>query len=523
MIKKTATLILAFAMMIMPAGCGQRASEEAAPGQAAGGKYSAENPYHLVFAFPEFYTQDDAARSAVEKAINDKMIPEYSIEVEFLPLQFSEWENKVQLMFTGSDELDVIPIYFERAASWISMDALIDMNAYMDTEDGAQINSALGDWAAVGTMNGVLYGFPAKKESTQVGGLCLNADICDELGITEKYGFKSYDDAYKGSSHTWAEVEDILAAVQKAYPDIAPLYVNNADASLKTFVQFDNLIDSFGVLDWNADHDTTTVVNRFETGNYKNTVTMLADWYDKGYIYKDSAIDTQGDFALMKAGSIFSFACMLKPGYLAEKEATVGRRMYAMYVYDSEHTQNTSTDVNFYNTGIAANSKDPEMAFKFIRALYTDAELMNLWQFGVEGVNYQVLEDGTAFFVDGEDSSNYTYFQNSGWMMGNQYIGYVWNDGTKDATYWAKLEEHDGWADSSAAFGFMWDSTEYATQISALNNVKNTYRAALQTGSIGSAKVESTLEEFNNALYAAGLQDVIDEKQRQLDDWLSKQ
>ena len=110
------------------------------------------------------------------------------------------------------------------------------------------------------------------------------------------------------------------------------------------------------------------------------------------------------------------------------------------------------------------------MAFKFISALYMDPVLMNLWQYGIEGVNYQVLDDGTAYYAEGENSSNYKYHQNSGWSMGNQMISYVWNDGTKTPDYWSKLNDHNSWGDVSPTFGFNWDSTKHSTQVTALNN-----------------------------------------------------
>ena len=72
------------------------------------GEYTEENPYHLVFAFVEFYEQDDAARTAVQDALNEYMIPKYHIEVEFLPLQYAEYQQTIQLMISGGDELDVI-------------------------------------------------------------------------------------------------------------------------------------------------------------------------------------------------------------------------------------------------------------------------------------------------------------------------------------------------------------------------------------------------------------------------------
>ena len=61
------------------------------------------------------------------------------------------------------------------------------------------------------------------------------------------------------------------------------------------------------------------------------------------------------------------------------------------------------------------------------------------------GCNYKVLDDGTAYYVDGEDASNFKYHQNTGWFMGNQFNTYVWNDGSKDANYWDKLQHHNDW------------------------------------------------------------------------------
>lgn len=106
--------------------------------------------------------------------------------------------------------------------------------------------------------------------------------------------------------------------------------------------------------------------------------------------------------------------------------------------------------------------------------------------------------------------------------MGNQFISYVWNDGTKTSDYWTKLQHHNDWAYYSPAYGFMWDATDYQTQITALSNALATYRPALETGSIGgAANVDATLKQLNDALYAAGLQDVMDAKQKQLDSWIS--
>ena len=541
--RKVLSVLLTAAMAFgMLAGCGggDGGSNDAGGGsgtQSAGGAvsdgettttsvgtYSADDPYHLVFSYVEFYEQKDDARAAVQDALNEYMIPEYHIEVEFLPLSFADYQTTTQLMLSGGDKLDVFPVLFNYVASWINMGGVYDMRPLMETEDGKKIIEALGEENAyVGNMNGILYGFPANKESVELGGLCMRADICDELGLTEKYNLDAENsDTYTGKTLHWDEAEEIFAAVKEAYPSMTPLYLYNSD-QLNRFCFFDTLVDNFGALDLEADRESLKIVNMFETDTYKNVVTMLADWYDKGYIYKDAATDTQGTATMMKAGNTFSYATAIKPGFLAEAEAANGCECYVLYLNPTDDGGISTTNVSFFNTGISNNSDDPEMAFKFISALYSDPKVMNLWQYGIEGVNYQILDDGTASFVEGEDGGNYAYHQNSGWCMGNQFNSLVWNDGTKTADYWDTLRKHNDWAYYSPAFGFMWDSSEYATQITALNNAYETYRSALDTGSVGSANVESTIQALNDALYAAGLQDVIDAKQAQLDEWAASQ
>lgn len=540
--KVVAGMLTAVMAVSMLAGCGSSSSSStgSTSGSAASSskssvseledKYSEEDPYHLTFAYLEFYEQDDAARDAVQDAINDYMIPKYHIEVELLPLQSADYQKKVQLMLSGGDALDVFPIQATYAASWINMGGVYDMNEFMDTEEGMAIEDALGEnLTYAGSMNNILYGFPANKEYVELGGLCMRADICDELGITEEYGLEKNKDEYDGTIYNWSVAGEIFEKVKEAYPDMVSLYLNQS-SQMNRFTHFDTLGDNFGVIDWESDHDSTTVVNKYETDTYKNAVKMLADWYDKGYIYKDAQTDTSGSSTMMKAGNTFSYATAIKPGMLVEAEAANGMDCYAMYFgTGTEPTSNEGTrsvlftgNACLYNTGIATNSEDPAMAFKFVSALYTDPTLMNLWQYGIEDVNYKKNDDGTIYYADGEDGSNYKYHQNTGWSMGNQMISYVWSDGSKTADYWDKLEAHNAWGDVSPTFGFNWDSTEHSTELTALSNALNNYRAALETGSVGSAKVDETLDSLNKALYDAGLQDVMDEKQAQLDKWLEE-
>ncbi|HIR13099.1 MAG TPA: DUF3502 domain-containing protein, partial [Candidatus Choladousia intestinavium] len=70
------------------------------------------------------------------------------------------------------------------------------------------------------------------------------------------------------------------------------------------------------------------------------------------------------------------------------------------------------------------------------------------------------------------------------------------------------------------ALGYAFDSTEYAAEYTALTSVISQYRMLLEWGFVDD--VEATLDEFNQALYDAGLQDYMDAKQEQLDAFLAQ-
>lgn len=142
---------------------------------------------------------------------------------------------------------------------------------------------------------------------------------------------------------------------------------------------------------------------------------------------------------------------------------------------------------------------------------------MNLLNWGIEGKHYKIIdeENKVISFADGVTADSTGYFMNLGWELPNQEIAYVWEGET--ATKWTTQREYIANAKRSKALGFSYDSSVVANQLTALNNVKNQWYDAIGTGSVDP---EEAIPRFNQALYDAGLQDVINAKQEQLDAWL---
>jgi putative aldouronate transport system substrate-binding protein len=106
---------------------------------------------------------------------------------------------------------------------------------------------------------------------------------------------------------------------------------------------------------------------------------------------------------------------------------------------------------------------------------------------------------------------------NIGWELPNQELAYVWEGET--AAKWIDQRNYIAAAKRSRALGFSYDPSGVTDQLTALNNVKNEWYDAIGSGALN--PVES-IPLFNQALYDAGLQKVIDTKQKQLDAWIAK-
>jgi putative aldouronate transport system substrate-binding protein len=173
----------------------------------------------------------------------------------------------------------------------------------------------------------------------------------------------------------------------------------------------------------------------------------------------------------------------------------------------------TTETVNSFMWGIAQNSKNPEKAMELLNLFFTDPVLINLINYGIEGEHYVKKSDGTVGFPTGITALNAKYNLSMDWLLGNSYLALPWEGNPPDLR--EQMKQFNNNARVSPAYGFVFDNSKVLPQISALTAVADQYRKALETGSADLRM----LDEFNTKLKAAGLADVITEKQKQLDAW----
>lgn len=465
------------------------------------GSAIAENPYDATVVY--YAANDPRDLQHVEDAMNALTIPALNIRVHLMPMTFGTYGQQMQLLLSSNDPLDIVPFGSGDFGTFIESGYIVDLNDYLE-EYGQDIIEIVGmDDIQCTNMNGFLAAIPNMHERTNPNYIIMRTDLLIESGYTA-------DDI-----HSIEDMTKVYEALHPLYPDMI-LYGGSSSSAYPILMssQFDSLNatinGSFGVLENYG--QTTSVTNLYESEAFMKACQLMHEWYDAGYISKDFATTTDSGESLMRAGSLFSFTTNGKPNTKQEKDAQIGMDTTCIKIAE-DALYTTVTNQLCY--GIATNSKNPAKAMELLNFIFKTKEANDLLNWGVEGIDFIVQEDGTINYPEGINASNVQYHQAFGFAMPNQYNSYVWDGNEPDV-----FEQYQAVRDNalvSEAYGFLFDSAPVLDEWSALSAVGSQYLSTIASGSVD--PVEG-IQQFNQALYNAGLQRVINEKQNQLNDWL---
>ena len=266
--------------------------------------------------------------------------------------------------------------------------------------------------------------------------------------------------------------------------------------------------------------DDLTVTDLYSADIYKERCELVRSWYNDGLVMQDAATTTSAAAETMSSGNYFCYIAAYsypEADTAASLEAQCGGYPIGAKMIGDAYL--STGDVNMVSWMISSTTDVPEAAMKFLNLTYTDADVINLLIYGIEGRDYVKNDDGTVSYPEGEDSTTVPYTaQLSCGTLGNYFLMYCL-EGTDPASLDWELEQNKT-AKTSPAMGFTFDSSSVKTQYTAVNNVIKQYMPGLNCGSLDP---DTEIEKFVKALDDAGYQDILNAKQEQLDAWAAQQ
>lgn len=503
-LKRMACLLMATMLL---AGCGGQKVNEVQRQESVAVSESetqkaeekkAEAPYVITMTM-EGEQQEDFPR--IMERVNEILRKDLNMELNLLILPWGTAAQQKQLMLTGGEDLDIVDMAnINQAISYMNNGQIIDIGQLIETEAPGICEFWGEDMARSFRVGDFVMGVPAFRPWGAKPCVGMRKDMVEKYNIDID------------SIRTVEDMTPIYAMIKEKEPDMTPVYLApDQPAASSQLGTVDIMADGIAVLDHSGLQDTK-IIPITQSESYRKALTTIREWYVKGYVNPDAATTTTGFESAFKSGDAFSALMVwhpLSPGQFGGVDM-----VYAML---GDHTV-YSTDTCKRSFGIAANSKDPVKAMQMLDYLYGSKEIMQLLNWGEEGIDYiyKDKEKDVVTYPEGKDSSNSTYHAVLTHSLPNFTLCSTW-DGVYPENAWEDCKAFNQEGNHSKAFGFLFNPEGVENEMTALQNVKSKYAASLECGAVDP---EEYLAKYEEELKSAGLDKLIEAKQKQLDEFL---
>ncbi|TRZ48601.1 DUF3502 domain-containing protein [bacterium] len=463
---------------------------------------------------------DDAEKAAVETAANEILAKSIGAKVTFHVYTPADATTKVTLVINSGEPCDVISFgTFTPIQPAISAGGIIPLEDLLPNfAPTVWGNFSQRAWDST-LQNGHIYG----ALNFDIGGV-EGAAMWARTDLMDKYKF---DWTKATTPEAWEPYYDQIVAGEKG--KVTPLISSDPFwgrawwPKLYGYDPIDTAIgakgDFGGSIAVKMDDATRKVVSAADTPEYKAAVEMNRRWYLKGYYLKTPPADSE-------MGSIrgnLGFAAFYVPfGAFWSTKAMAANEWAGVPVVQAlvQKPLVQSLYASGSTYGVCATSKHPDLAVKFIEAMNTNVDLLNLLNYGIEGKDWVWADEANKVvkFPDGVDGTTVGWNPNTYWQFGDKRLMYL--STPEDIGLADRVAEAKKTAIFSNMAGFVLDPSPIESDIANISSAATQYCDPVDKGLVD---VAAGLKACQDGLKAAGIDKVIAEVQRQVDAWAKTQ
>ena len=514
--RKLFSLLLVIVMLVSMTACSTSeapATEQAPAVQATGEPAAAESgektidfneePYTINVCFP--VTGDaQADLLLVQEAVSEITLREINATVVLEPVNLSSMANIFNLKMAGGEKMDLMMLLpaGRHMPNFAASNLIQPIDQYL-ADWGPDILEILGESITAGQYKGQQWCVPQNNFIRKsAAGFSLSQRYLDKYDIKLE-DIKSLED-----------LEEVFAIIAENEPEVIVLAPEAAGQVMTGPLAPDGDNAGKGYLHIDEDENGKLVVSCSVGSDASMAAARkIREWYNNGWISKDVAVTQDGGKQLISAGKCFATTVAQVNVALGEEGEWPTRYL----TFDMNKPVVCTSNLQTYMWGIASSCERPDKAIQFLNLCFASAELTNLLKYGIEGQHYEMLDNGMV------ELTNQAGYRMSWQLYGDCYKQYVRADtaliGRPDITpeeYMQLRRDFDESCELSPAFGFVFDTSAVQAQVGACDNVVQEFSVSIGCGTVDP---ETEVPKYLQKLYDAGLQDILDECQRQLDEW----
>lgn len=400
----------------------------------------------------------------------------------------------VQYMGENNVKLDIYPAWEADMPYLLEKNQMYDITDYLESEDGRHVKDAVNEafWE-ITQKDGHYYGIGISRDN--YGCWVVNKELMEKYDISEEELSKSLE-----------ELEPIFEKVASEGDGVIPFLYNSYVFSYIPFTMPDGrAVTGF----WEGTFDGT-VKNLFDTEGMYNWVKTINDYSQKGYaVYGNTDTDTNFFMAMS-----YSDVPMMRDDRI--NTWTNPNVELVTIPYYSTNQSSISTMLNV----IPSWSKEPKKALEFLNLAFTDKEISETLLYGLAGREYTV-ENGT--YNTTEQFNEQIYVHSS---LGNLAVCSPMEPYADKQCDFVQIDVKE--VEEFPLKGFIFKSDNVEEQIAAVmdvwgdGNKLDALFAFDKYGIAGYSSWDEYYEKFNSDLKKAGIDDIVEEMNRQIDEYLKE-
>jgi putative aldouronate transport system substrate-binding protein len=461
--------------------------------------------------------QNDEAM--VMEELNAYFKDKINTEIDLMFTAHADYQAKMSTIVQSGEEYDLAyvsttyfnPVVNAQNGAFVELDDLLP-------EYAPNLLKEVPEWVIEGAkIAGKTYIIPSYKDVADIFSFIWNKSMSDELGLDLSGSWKTVFDLEE-------RIYEFKEARDAKWPEKADIPIMTPYRTMGAWLPSDILIGAVvanieGIETFEGKGKGELAFSQYHTEEYRKMMRLQKQFVDDGVAAYD-AKNYDPDKVREKSGET---AVRLGQGLVAVDDHYYSND-WVVALQTSDYSIPSTAYLHAAGTAVSVTSKNPERAVMLQDLVYSDEYVATTMRFGLEGEDkhYVVDEDGRLDFSKGlnADPANRGFYRWYGAESGNLFKAKMPNTQPKDL-YDAIKASNDKSAQFTSNLGFVVVQDAVANEIAAVANVIAEYHEPLAYGMVDN--VDAHIDEFTAKLDANGIDKIIEEVQRQLNEWRASQ
>lgn len=458
-----------------------------------------EEPVELSFynAGGGNYPYDQAVTEEIYGRFNELVRERINAVVDVNVIgSYGDYNQKMPVLLASGEEMDLL-----WTSSWsnnylkaASDDLYVELSELLPQHAPSAYAAAESLLPSL-TVDGGLYGISLGWNSLKGVRVQVREDLVPE---------------YRDQLENLESMEDlapILRDIKETHAEVTPLGPRNGVINwMYGAMKFVTLgLPSTVPLVVRYDDPEMEVLNVWETPEFRNAHALANSWYNDGIIEED-VLALSADQLLTQYYAA-QYGIVLHNSY----DPTIEFNTYGDYKYHwfllGDMYLNPGSPLSSI-LSISYTSEHPVKTTQLIELLFGDSEVYNTIAYGLEGLTYETVGDNRIRFLD-----DHGYANEKGWQYGWMPNGFLMENDPPGK--YEIIAEASAEAAQPHTMGFVPVTEDWKTIIANVSAVSEQYQLPLYIGAAG----EELYQEYLGALEQAGIDELKDAIQQQVDAW----